>query len=132
MKRPRQIQFTPAVQRQNFMKSIQNNGEDIIIALHHKKDKLRLVSYFQTHSCLQMISAPHMSWTIRIGNHSDSLSMSGPSLVYTRGITGGWTGWAIAHPVMGRIKGAAMQWLRVALPLAQSTLGSQLSPCQDH
>ena len=37
-------------------------------------------------------------------------------------VTGGWAGWAIAHPVFGRIEGAA-------LLLAHPALGSQLRPC---
>jgi hypothetical protein len=45
-----------------------------------------------------------------------------------RGITGGWTGWAIAHPGFSRIERAAGQWRRAALLLAHPVLGSYLRP----
>ena len=41
-----------------------------------------------------------------------------------RGVSGGWAGWAIAHPVFGRIEGAAGQRWRAALLLAPPVLGS--------
>ena len=44
MKRPKLLQFSLAAQ--NFMKSIQNNAEEIIVALHYKKGKPGLVPYF--------------------------------------------------------------------------------------
>ena len=44
----------------------------------------------------------------------------------SRGVIGGW---AIAHPIFGRIEFAAGQQLCAALLLAQPVLGSQLRPC---
>ena len=38
------------------------------------------------------------------------------------GVTGGWAGWAIAHPIFSKIEG-------IALLLADPALGSQLRPC---
>jgi hypothetical protein len=46
----------------------------------------------------------------------------------TRGVTGGWAGRAIAHPVLGRIEGAGGQRRRAALLLAHPVLGNQLRP----
>ena len=46
-----------------------------------------------------------------------------------RGVTVGWAGWAIAHPIFGKI---VMRWQerrRTALLLAHPVLGSQLRPC---
>ena len=43
-----------------------------------------------------------------------------------RGVSIGWAGWAIAHPVFDRIEGAAKQQWRVALLLAHPVLGSNL------
>ena len=40
----------------------------------------------------------------------------------------GWAGWAIAHPVLGKIEGATRQWWRAALLLAHPVLGSHLRP----
>lgn len=53
---------------------------------------------------------------------------SGP--MKDRGVTGGWAEWAIAHPVFGRIEGAAGQrrW-RALLLLAHPVLGTHLRPC---
>ena len=46
-----------------------------------------------------------------------------------RGVSGGWAGWAIAHPVFGRIEGAAgRRQRRAALLLAHPVLGSHLRP----
>ena len=42
-----------------------------------------------------------------------------------RGVSGRWAGWAIAHPVFGRIEGAA------TLLLARTVLGSHLRPCKE-
>ena len=36
-------------------------------------------------------------------------------IIHDRGVTGGRAGWAIAHPVFGRIEGAASQWRHTAL-----------------
>ena len=47
-------------------------------------------------------------------------------LIFYRGITGGWAGWAIAHLVFGRIEGAAGQRRRAALLIAHPVFGSQL------
>ena len=33
-------------------------------------------------------------------------------MLFSRGVTGGWAGWAIAHPGFGRIEGAARQQQR--------------------
>ena len=51
-----------------------------------------------------------------------------PHIKY-RGVSGGWLGWAIAHPVFGRIEGVAgrRQW-RSALLIAHPVLGSHLRP----
>ena len=46
-----------------------------------------------------------------------------------RGVNGGWTEWAIAHPGFGRIAGTTGQWRSVALLLAHPALGSYLRPC---
>ena len=46
----------------------------------------------------------------------------------SRGVTGGWAGWVIAHPVFGRIEGAARQQQRGALLLVHPVLGSHLRP----
>jgi len=46
-----------------------------------------------------------------------------------RGVTGGWAGWAIAHPFFFRIEGAAGQRRRAALLLAHPAFGSHLRPC---
>ena len=48
---------------------------------------------------------------------------------YLRGVSGVWAGWAIAHPVFGKIEGAAGQWRRTALLLVLPVLGSYLRPC---
>ena len=42
-----------------------------------------------------------------------------------RGVSGGWAEWA--HPVFGKKEGAARQWLRAALLLAQPVLDSHFS-----
>ena len=44
------------------------------------------------------------------------------------GVTGGWTGWAIAHPDFDRIEGAAGQLRRAPLLLAHPAFGSYLRP----
>ena len=44
----------------------------------------------------------------------------------TRGVSGGWAEWAIAHPDFGRLEGAAGQQGRAALLLAHPDLGSYL------
>ena len=49
-------------------------------------------------------------------------------MLFSRGVTGGWAGWAIAHPVFGRIEGAARQRYRAALLLAHPVLSSHLRP----
>ena len=36
------------------------------------------------------------------------------------GVTGGWAGWAIAHPGFGRIEGVARQLRRTKLLIAPS------------
>ena len=46
-----------------------------------------------------------------------------------RGVIGRWAGWAIVHPVFGRIEGDNRQQWRAALLLALPILGSQLRPC---
>ena len=47
-----------------------------------------------------------------------------------RSISGGWTGWATAHPVFGILAGAARQRQRCnALLLAHLVLASHLNPC---
>ena len=46
-----------------------------------------------------------------------------------RGVSGGWAGWAIAHPVSDRIKDAAGQRRRAGLHLAHPVLGSELRLC---
>jgi hypothetical protein len=47
-----------------------------------------------------------------------------------RGVSGGWAGWAIAHPVFVRIYGTAGQrQQRATLLLAHPVLGSHLCPC---
>ena len=48
-----------------------------------------------------------------------------------RGVTGGWAGWPIAHPVLGRIEGAAGQRRCAALLIAHPVFGSQLRPCNN-
>ena len=52
-----------------------------------------------------------------------------------RGVSGGWAGWAIAHPVFGRIEGAAGRRrggaaaaARAKLLHAHPVLGSHLRP----
>ena len=50
----------------------------------------------------------------------------GVSSIASRGVTGGWAGWAIAHPVFGRIEGPAWQRRRTTLLLAHPVSGSQL------
>ena len=47
---------------------------------------------------------------------------------HIRGVTGGWAGWAIAHPDFDRIEGAAGQRWRAALLLAHPAFGSHLRP----
>ena len=49
--------------------------------------------------------------------------------LYNKGVTGGWSGWAIAYPVKGRIEGAAGQQRRAALLIAHPVFGSYLLPC---
>ena len=45
-----------------------------------------------------------------------------------RGVSGGWAGWTIAHPVFGKIEGAAGQRQCAALLLAHPVLGTHLRP----
>ena len=45
-----------------------------------------------------------------------------------RGVIGGWAGWEIAHPVFGRIEGAAGQQRHATLLIAHPVFGSQLRP----
>ena len=45
-----------------------------------------------------------------------------------RSVSGGCSGWAIIHPVFGRVEGATGKWGIAALLLAHPVLGSQLSP----
>ena len=45
------------------------------------------------------------------------------------GVSGGWAGWAITHPVLGMLEGAARQRRRAALLLAHPDFGSYLRPC---
>ena len=50
-----------------------------------------------------------------------------------RGVSGRWAGWAIAHPVFGRIEGAAGRRQRCAtLLLAHPVLASLLRPCNNN
>ena len=46
-----------------------------------------------------------------------------------RGITGGWAGWANAHPGFARIEGATRQWWWAELLIAHLVLGNHLRPC---
>jgi hypothetical protein len=48
--------------------------------------------------------------------------------MYFRGVSGGWAGWAIALPVLGRIEGAAGQRRRAVLLLAHPVFGSHYAP----
>ena len=43
---------------------------------------------------------------------------------YYRGVNGGWAEWAIVHPVLGKIEGAARKRRRAALSFAHPVLGS--------
>ena len=60
----------------------------------------------------------------------ESIMMASKQVSYIsiRGVSGGWAGWAIAHPVFGRIEGVAGQRRRAALLLAHPVLRSQLRP----
>ena len=54
-------------------------------------------------------------------------------IFFFTGVTGGWAGWATAHPNFGRIEGAAGQRRRgvgqhAALQLAHPVFGSHLRP----
>ena len=59
--------------------------------------------------------------TLNLNNHV------GGTNIHYRSVAGGWAGWAIAHPVFGRIEGAARQRYRAALLLAHPVLNSNLS-----
>ena len=52
-----------------------------------------------------------------------------PTNECTRGVTGGWAGWAIVHQGFGIIEGAAKQQQCTALLIAYLVLGSHIRPC---
>jgi hypothetical protein len=51
------------------------------------------------------------------------------NMIGNKGIRVGWAGWTIAHPVFGKIEGAAGQWQSAALLLAYPFISSYLRPC---
>ena len=45
---------------------------------------------------------------MQLADHYQALGKKSFCHVENRGISGGWAGWAIAHPGFGRIEGAAL------------------------
>ena len=86
----------------------------------------------QTSKFYQEVHTINISGTLWYDLHVNCSALQ--ILKQYRGVSGGQAGWAIAHPVFGRLEGATRQRRRAALLLAHPDLGSQLRPCNmsDH